>query len=60
MPDKKKYITPQIFEVPLRQEQAVLTSCNTNWSNSTSGGNGKCTSGGCKNGGGTNNANPPS
>jgi hypothetical protein len=58
MPDLKKYAPPQIFEVPLRQEQAVLTTCATGGTSiSTNNAANKCTSGGCKKSGTTGTAN---
>ena len=49
MPDLKPYTPPEIFEVPLRQEQAILTACDSaraSASNSTT--TNKCVSKGCK------------
>jgi len=60
MSDMKKYTPPQIFEVPLRQEQAVLTACNGAY-NSVSTTGTKCQGSGCKKGSlGTGNTPPTS
>ena len=29
MNEKKAYVSPQLFEVPLDQDQAILTACST-------------------------------
>ncbi|OIO39395.1 MAG: hypothetical protein AUJ72_00850 [Candidatus Omnitrophica bacterium CG1_02_46_14] len=59
MQDKKKYLPPQIYEVPLKQEQAILAACSTSWAtakvNKT-----KCSSGSCKKHRSGNSASPAS
>jgi len=42
MNQKKPYITPQLFQVPLDQEQAILTSCSTTTIATSAGGNNGC------------------
>lgn len=50
MNQKKPYSPPQLFEVPLDQEQAILTSCSTaTISASAGGGNGCRAPSGCSN-----------
>lgn len=49
MNDKKPYTPPQIFNVELNHEQAVLSGCSTTASNAMAGGaGGGCRAGGCK------------
>jgi len=49
MSELKPYTPPEIFEVPLRQEQAVLTACDTGrTSASSSTTTHNCVSKGCK------------
>lgn len=47
MTTKKKYETPQIFEVELNHDQAILATCQIGESN-PSGNNGNKCSAGCK------------
>ncbi len=50
MNQKKPYISPQLFEVPLDQEQAILTSCSTATIATSAGGNNGCRApSGCSN-----------
>lgn len=42
MNQKKPYTTPQLFEVPLDQEQAILTSCSTATIATSAGGTNGC------------------
>ena len=55
MADKAKYTPPQVYEVPLRQEQAVLAACTITFTTAAvQGGSGHCGTGsgaggvGCK------------
>jgi hypothetical protein len=50
MSEKKPYATPQLFEVPLVQEQAILTSCSTATIATSAGGSNGCRPpNGCRN-----------
>ncbi|MCS6293210.1 MAG: hypothetical protein H8J66_09055 [Nitrospira sp.] len=50
MNQKKPYVSPQLFEVPLDQEQAILTSCSTATIATSAGGNNGCRApSGCSN-----------
>lgn len=42
MSQKKTYSPPQLFEVPLNQEQAILTSCSTATISASAGGSNGC------------------
>lgn len=42
MNDKKPYVSPQLFEVPLDQDQAILTACSTATISSSAGGTNGC------------------
>jgi hypothetical protein len=42
MNDKKPYVPPQLFEVPLDQDQAILTACSTATISASAGGTTGC------------------
>lgn len=56
MADKKPYTSPQLFEVPLDRDQAVITACSITATSLFDQGNARCKppsidlAGGCKNG----------
>jgi hypothetical protein len=51
MPEKKPYTPPQVFEITLDQEQAILSACSLMTMSASQGGSGGCRpdiAGGCK------------
>jgi len=48
MTDKKPYSAPQIFQVELNHEQAILSQCSTTAINQDDAGNGRGCFGNCR------------
>jgi hypothetical protein len=42
MPDKRPYSTPQLFQVDLNMEQAILTTCSDGTNSLAGNGNARC------------------